>query len=531
MGRPRKPDSNLSPEEKKQAIRERAENDLLAFIRLVAPHRVIGHVHEELCLWWNRSDARSHQLVLLPRDHGKSAYIGYRVAWEIVRNPDIRILYISSTANLAEKQLKFVKDILTSKIFTTYWPEYIHKEEGKREKWTNSEISIDHPKRKLEGVRDPTIFTGGLTTSLTGMHCDIAVLDDVVVQENAYTEDGRKKVEEQYSLLASIEGSDAKEWVVGTRYHPKDLYATLSNMSEDVYDKGGEMVDTRNVYETFERQVEDAGDGTGEFIWPRTMRHDGKWFGFNAEILARKRAQYIDKAQYRAQYYNDPNDTSSSLISRDLFQYYDKKHLSQNNGHWYYRDRRLNVFAAIDFAFSTKKSADFTSIVVVGIDFMGNIYVLDVERMKTNKISDYYQGIMNLLSKWDFRKIRAEVSVAQEVIVQDLKDNYLKPNGISLTIEEFRPTRAMGSKEERIIATLEPRYSNGSMWHYRGGNCELLEEELVFQNPPHDDIKDALTSAINICVPPNEGRSRLHQTGLGTRNVLSFNSRFGGVAH
>lgn len=529
MARAPKP-TKSEPLDRKGSIRAAAEGDLLTFIRLVAPHRVVGHLHEELCNWWTRDDARSHQMVLLPRDHGKSAYIAYRCAWEIVRNPDIRILYVSSTANLAEKQLKFIKDILTSKIFTFYWPEYVNKEEGKREKWTNAEISIDHVKRKIEGIRDPTIFTGGLTTSLTGLHCDIAVLDDVVVQENAYTEDGRKKVEEQYSLLASIEGSDAKEWVVGTRYHPKDLYATLTQMAEDTFDKAGELVSTRNVYETFEKQVEDSGDGAGEFLWPRTMRHDGKWFGFNQEILARKRAQYIDKAQFRAQYYNDPNDTSTSLIARDKFQYYDKKNLSQVGGHWYYKDRRLNVFAAIDFAFSTRKTADYTAIVVIGIDSKGNIYVLDIDRQKTNKISDYYASIISLLVKWNFRKLRAEVSVAQEVIVRDLKDNYIKPNGIALSIEEYRPTRATGSKEERIIATLEPRYSNLAMWHYRGGNCELLEEELILQNPPHDDIKDALTSAIHIAVPPSENRGRMIGAD-GRRNVLTFNSRFGGVAH
>jgi phage terminase large subunit-like protein len=467
-------------------------------------------------------------MVLLPRDHGKSAYIAYRCAWEIVRQPDVRLLYVSSTANLAEKQLKAIKDILTSKVFQFYWPEYVNAEEGKREKWTSSEISIDHPKRKIEGIRDPTIFTGGLTTSLTGLHCDIAVLDDVVVQENAYTEEGRKKVGEQYSLLASIEGSDAREWVVGTRYHPKDLYQTLSDMSEDTFDKYGEITGTRPVYEVFERQVEDAGDGTGEFIWPRTMRNDGKWFGFNQEILARKKAQYIDKTQFRAQYYNDPNDASTSLISKDKFQYYDKKYLSRKDGHWYFKSSRLNVYAAIDFAFSTKTKADYTAIVVIGIDSLGNIYVLDIERLKTNKISEYYEAIMALLPKWDFRKLRAEVSVAQEVIVKDLKESYLKPNGISLSIVEHRPTRNQGTKEERMSTILEPRYSNLSIWHYAGGNCELLEEELTLQNPPHDDIKDALSSAIEIAVPPINSA---HRGSRDTVNVLSFNSRFGGISH
>lgn len=517
----------MSLSEKRKEIREAAEADLISFIRLIAPHRVIGHVHEDLCRWWTRQDGKSHQLCLLPRDHGKSAYVAYRCAWEIVRRPDVRILYVSSTSNLAEKQLKAIKDILTSKIFRTYWSEYVNEEEGKREKWTNTEIAIDHPKRKEEGIRDSTVFTGGLTTSLTGFHCDIAVLDDVVVQENAYSNEGRNKVTSQYSLLASIEGTDAVEWAVGTRYHPKDLYQTLIEMELDVFDDEGDVVNTEKVYELFERQVEDDGNGAGEFLWSRTMRHDGKWFGFNKAILAKKRAQYIDKTQFRAQYYNDPNDRSGSIIQRDKFNYYNKKFLSQANGYWYYREERLNVAAAIDFAFSTSKRADYTSIVVCGIDSQSNIYVLDIERFKTNKISDYYKALIGLQTKWGFRKLRAETSSAQEVIVKELKDNYLRPNGISLAIEEHKPNRSQGSKEERMAVVLEPRYNDQTIWHYQGGNCELLEEELLLQNPPHDDIKDTLSSVIPMLVPPTGMQRRSRDRG---GNIV-FNTRFGGIAH
>jgi len=246
-------DKDLSQEE--WDIRLAAESDLATFIRLIAPYNMMGGVHEELCAWWTREDALSHQLTLLPRDHGKSRYIAFRVAWYITRNPDCRILYISSTANLAEKQLGSIKQILTSRKYRKYWPEMIHPEEGKREKWTGSEICVDHPKRKEEGVRDPTVFTAGLTTGITGMHCDVAVLDDIVVQENAYTEEGRRKVHSQFSLLSSIEGADGEEWVVGTRYHPLDLYGEMQKIEEDLYDTAGYVIGSQPVYEVFERKV------------------------------------------------------------------------------------------------------------------------------------------------------------------------------------------------------------------------------------------------------------------------------------
>lgn len=509
---------------KKDQIREQAEADLESFIRLVHPQRVLGSVHSDVISWWTREDAKSHQLLLLPRDHGKSALVAYRVAWEITRNPAIRVLYISSTANLAQKQVKFIKDILTSDIYTFYWPDMVNPMEGMREKWTESEFAVDHPLRKAEAVRDPTVFSAGLTTTITGLHCDIAVLDDVVVYENAYTVEGRDKVTSQYSLLSSIEGSDAREWVVGTRYHPKDLYNELTSMSVDIYDDDGEIVDTEPLYEVMERQVEDVGDGTGQFLWPRQQRYDGKWFGFDNKILAKKRAQYLDRVQFRAQYYNDPNDSESAAISRDLFQYYDQKFLRRVDGRWYLRDARLNVFAAVDFAFSLRRKADYTAIVVVGVDSNYNYYVLDIERFKTDKISDYFQKILKLHQKWDFRKIRAEVTTAQQVIVNDLKQNYIRPHGLALSVEDFKPTRHQGSKEERIDAILQPRYNNRQVWHYRGGNCQILEEELVLTNPPHDDVKDCLASCIDVCVAPS---------GMSQRsNIINFNtnSRFGGIA-
>lgn len=504
-------------------VREAAERDLITFIKLVHPQRVLGGVHEELIQWWCRDDAKDHQLVLLPRDHGKSAMVAYRVAWEITRNPAVRVLYISSTANLAEKQLGFIKDILDSRIYRRYWPNMTHPDEGKRKKWTTSEIVVDHPKRLEEAVRDPTIFTAGLTTGITGLHFDIAVLDDVVVKENAYTPEGREKVAQQYSLLASIEAADSREWVVGTRYHPLDLYNDLLQMAMDVYDDEGNMTDERvQIYEVFERVVEDIGDGQGQFLWPRQQRSDGKWFGFDARILATKRAKYLDKTQFRAQYYNDPNDAETADISREYFQYYEKSHLQSDGGAWFINGRKMNVFAAVDFAYSTNEKADYTAIVVVGVDAKSNYYILDIARFKTSRIKEYFDNILSLHRKWNFRKIRAEITSAQSVIVKDLKENYIRPYGLALSIEDNRPTT---KKEDRMHAALAPRYENRQMYHYRGGNCEILENELILQNPPHDDIKDCLSQVIEICVAPSYeffGATR------GRAKEYSH-SRFGGV--
>lgn len=508
----------------KDTIRQAAEDDLLRFIQLVAPHRVLGQCHKDLIKWWTREDAWDCQMALLPRDHQKSALMAYRVAWEITKNPAVTVLYISSTSGLAEKQLKMIKDILTSPVYRRYWPDMVHPDEGKREKWTNTEIAVDHPLRAKEGVRDSTVFTAGLTTGITGLHCNIAVLDDVVVKENAYTNEGRTKVENQYSLLSSIETSDAKEWIVGTRYHPKDLYGTLLTISEDVFSEEGDLIDSQAVYEVFQRTVEDLGDGTGNFLWPRQQRGDGKWFGFNTQILARKRAKYLDKTQFFAQYYNNPNDPENEAIESKYFQSYSPDHLKRLDGKWCYHGRPLNVFAAIDFAYSLNAKADYTALVVIGVDHEGNIYILEMDRKKTNKTKDYYEMVHKAHLKWGFNKLSAEVTAAQEVIVERMRDD-IKMEGLRLSIDHYRPTRTMGTKEERIANTLIPYYENYAMWHPESGMTEILESELKMLNPPHDDVKDALHSAVRIMRVPAKQEARRQRS-----NVITH-SRFGGVAY
>jgi phage terminase large subunit-like protein len=499
-----------------------AESDLEEFIKLVQPKRCLGNVHREAVRFITSEG--THKLLLLPRDHQKSTLAGLWTAWRLTRDPTLRILYISSTSNLATKQLKFIKDILTSATYTLYWPEMIIKEEAKREKWTEREISVDHPLRKEAYIRDPSIFTAGLTSNIVGLHCDIAVMDDVVVESNAYLEEGRDKVKNQYSLLSSVESATAEELVVGTRYHPKDLYNDLIDMEIEKHDELGNVSESIPLFRVIQREVESVGDGTGEFLWPRQQGVDSKWYGFNSEILAKKRSQYLNKVHFRAQYYNNPNDDSTAAIKREVFQYYDPQFLASRDGRWYFKNDRVNVVAAVDFAYSTGKKADYTSIVVVGITGSNDYYVLDIDRFKTDKISDYYEHILKLHQKWGFRKIRAEVSVAQAVIVKDLKENYIRPHGLALAVEEFRPSRWQGSKEERIMATLEPRYSNRQMWHYRHGNCQQLEEELVFSNPAHDDIKDALASAVDFAQAPT-----FNIMGRNKEANFEFHARFGGV--
>ena len=164
----------VMPEQGKE-VRDRALSDLNFFAKLVNPGYVYGSIHEDIFRWMQdynlfKSDESltSNKLIMLPRAHLKSHMVATWAAWIITRHPEITILYLSATAELAQTQLYAIQNILGSTTYRRYFPEYINPQEGKREKWSAFKISVDHQKRKDEGVRDATIATAGLTTNTTG---------------------------------------------------------------------------------------------------------------------------------------------------------------------------------------------------------------------------------------------------------------------------------------------------------------------------------------------------------------------------
>lgn len=508
------------------AIRQAAEDDLYVFIHLVSPYRVLGDVHKELIEWWVNPDTKVNQLALLPRDHQKSAMIAYRVAWELTKDPTLTFLYLSATATLSIKQLSFIKQIFISPIYRRYWPEMVKADEGKRALWNVNEIMVDHPDREKYGVRDASITACGINKVITGLHYNVVVFDDVVVKENSSNIEGRRKLVENYSLVASVATTDSKEWVVGTRYSPNDLYNDMMLMKESFYSADGEIEREVPVYDVFDRVLEDSPDrdGTGTYLWPRCQSPSGKWYGFDINQRARKYAKYLDKAQFYSQYYNDPTDSSNLNVDPSCFQYYNKEAINLKKGQWYIGHNKLNVYAAVDFAYSISSTADYTCIIVVGIDARSNIYILDILRFKTDRPSVIFDNIVRMNSKWFFRKIRAEVNGPQKGIVNQIKEKREETNQY-FSIDEFSVNRHMGTKEDRFRAQLYPRYDDKKIWHYRDALTSVLEDEIISTRPAHDDVKDGLLNAIEIAIPPSDTSRDTKES-----NVV-FHSRFGGIAH
>ena len=532
---------------KRDELRRLYENELFEFAKYVNPQYMYGDVHEEVFNWLQEDhDDESlydilNKLLLLPRGHLKSHCLATYVAWRLTREPWYTFVYLTAGDDLATVQMSAIKSILTSSQYKLLWPNHINAEEAKRAKWSTREINLDHPERKKRRIRDYSVIIKTLGSSATGLHADELIMDDVVVPTNAYTEAGRKLVEQSVSDFASVKNTGARTKCGGTRYDEKDVYQSFIDATFPVVDrKTGEVIAEQKLWQVFEKEVEDSGDGTGSYIWPRMQSpYDEKFYGFDPQELAIKKAEYVSQghyAQFYSQYYNDTDRTGKEKIDRDSFRYIRRKYLQRIGNSFYAFGKRLEIIAAMDCAWTDDtgnatrdrkaKKPDYTAIVAIGMDEDGFYYVLDVIQFRTSQLSKYYNELIKVCNRWCIRKAYIETNSAGKLIKQEV-DKKIRDNGDRVATYGKPRSKSDGTKEERWALILDPKYEAKLVYHARCMFIHEAENQIKKARPKYDDIKDAITLGFeNVKKPSNRGGSG--RVGFGKGQTQTANSRFGG---
>lgn len=520
-----------------QDIIDECRWNLYAFAVTVNPTYLYGDIHQEVFSWLGDPEANERQLLLLPRGHLKSHCIAVYCAWKITFEPWTTIVYLASQDDLAKAQLYAIKQMMTSPTYMTLWPEMFTERKvglsGKTERgaWSAYAFDVDHPARTERGIRDHTMIIKTVKSNVAGLHCDGLCFDDVVVPDFADTPGGRETLNKALGYFSSVLNPGGWIKAVGTRYHPEDAYwSMMESKVPEWNEEKQDYVGEKPAWDLMERVVEDSPDRSklGRYLWPRTesTAEPDKWYGFNAKELAKIQADYVahqGAVHFYAQYYNDPNDVGTQRIDRSKFQYYEPKFLNQSKGKIYHKGKKLNVYAAMDVAWSETERSDYTALAVIGIDHDGYIYILALDRFRTSDFLVYYEHIISLQADWGFRRLLVETNAAGSLVAQEI-ENHVRRNGGSLVVDKRAVNSRAEGKLENWASVLEPRYQSKSVFHFRGGLTPTLEEELVSAKPRHDDLKDALCAAVSISRPAS-GRTHRDPTEPSS-NVV--HGRFGG---
>lgn len=537
-----RPEWELDIDEAALPEREYYEANLAAFAQYINPVYQYGEVHFEVFTWLEQTEssdpkvreAAAYQLLMLPRGHLKSHCMATWAVWKVTKEPWTTIIYLTAGEDLATKQMNVMKEMFLCEEYSTLWPEMFAEKESDRDKWSTWKINTDHPIRKERRISDWTVIIKTIGSSATGLHCDVLLLDDPVTEKNAYTDAGRKQVESTVADFAAIKNTGAITKAAGTRYDEKDMWGKMIDAEVPVMNmKTGEQVGSYKQWQVMLREVETRGDGLGRYLWPHVQAPGTEsWFGFNFNVLIQKKVEFQTTgtlAQFYAQYYNDPS-MKRAKGEDSGFHYYSRKGLSRVGETWYFNDKKLEIAAGMDLAWTDAtgkngRRADYTAIVIVGIDSDGFIYVLDAVQFKTDKYSVYYRHIAKLYDLWRFRKIHVEAESAGKFIVAAMQEK-VRENTLSLVVVGHTVPRNL-SKAERSAAVLEPRYDNDTILHYKGGIISELELQITTLRPKFDDLRDGLVIAVqNVRKPISRIKNNKPVAQTPTRQMGAH--RFGG---
>lgn len=230
---------------------------------------------------------------------------------------------------------------------------------------------------------------------------------------------------------------------------------------------------------------------------------DGKstWPGkYTLDFIDKERSRYEKLGKIDIWYRErmcESVDPESQIFKEEYFKKF----------HW--KDLRLstlNIFMTVDLAISQKATADFTSIMVVGINPDNHWFILDCSfgRYDPTKTID---EIFRMVGKWNPQVVGVE-RVAYQAAIHHFLEKEMPRRNMFFTI---KPLQAQRKKEERIAA-LQPRFSAGAVWVPEDAKDwweELKGEMLAFPHGVHDDLLDSLAYVEQIGVSPLKRNKRL----------------------
>lgn len=210
-------------------------------------------------------------IINTPPEHAKSTTITINyVTYRICLDPNVRIIIVSKTQDMAKRFLRAVKDRLTGTNEAYKHLQMDFSPEGgfdaNSAAWTAAEIYVSSDTRD-SGEPSPTVRAVGIRGQIYGARADLIIMDDCVDMGNAH--EYEKQIDWiQNEIMSRLAVPGGKLLLVGTRLQPTDLYSEIQK--PDYY---ADDEDSPWTYLTQPAVLETADDVTDWVtLWPRTNR-------------------------------------------------------------------------------------------------------------------------------------------------------------------------------------------------------------------------------------------------------------------
>lgn len=175
-------------------------------------------------------------LINVPPNHAKSMTITVEyVTYRIIKDPNISVMIVSKTQDMAKKMIYAIKSRLTHPAYADMQLAFAPADgyKASSDQWSATKVYLDSSQR-TGAEKDATIEALGMGGQIYGSRANLIVLDDTVTLSNA--NEWTKQMDWVRQEVASRLGPGGQLLVVGTRVAATDLYSELRN--EEHYTDG-----------------------------------------------------------------------------------------------------------------------------------------------------------------------------------------------------------------------------------------------------------------------------------------------------
>jgi len=325
---------------------------------------------------------------------------------------------------------------------------------------TDTEIELENS----DGVE--TIITGrGMSTnfrglrSKTGARPTMVIADDILSNEVATSDTIRNTIDTNWynSVLPALDPTRHKIVYIGTPLSDKDLMSQLKK--SETY-----RVEKYPLCDKFPCEEKEY-----DSVWP-----DRFTFEYTKDMF--KQYESAGKTQgFYQEYMLEITDLSTLLVEEDDVKWFDVSTIRKNIGAY-------NVYISTDFATSTKKSADYSTIGVWAIS-SNNDWLLIDGQCKRQTMNENIEDLFRYVRKWKPLSVGIESSGQQGGFLSIIEEMKIQRN------VWFQFAKKPGSKEpgirpvkdkvHRFVTGVQPKFKQGKVWLPKPELIGVVDKNLL----------------------------------------------------
>ena len=434
------------------SIRETAQEDFMVFAKHVYDGFIEGSHHKQVAKKFEHLAANrgSRIIINMPPRHTKSEFASYLLpAWLIGKNPKLKIIQTTHTAELAVRFGRKVRNLMALDVYKQIFPDV--------------DLRIDSKAAgRWETGQGGEYYAAGGGGAITGRGADLLIIDDPHSEQDALSETAMEGAYEWYTSGPRQRLQPGGSIViVMTRWSLKDLTGKLIRaQGSDSMSDQWDLVEFPAILPS------------GNLLWPEFWDKD--------ELLRVKASLSLSK--WNAQWQQNPVAEEGAIIKKEWWNKWEKDEIPPVT----------YIMQSYDTAFSKKETADYSAITTWGIfkpveGGPDSIILMDAKR-----------------GRWDFPGLKSMAMEEYKYWEPDMVLIEAKATGTPLTDElrsmgipvvNYTPSR--GNDKHTRMHLVAPIFESGKVWAPdKRFSEDVIDECAAFPNGDYDDFCDSMSMAL-----------------------------------